>query len=1146
MAKKSNTAFLNFVLGHEQRWPVRVDLPGLEPTESRAIALGTGWVAVRDGRWLEVVVGDQAFPIEFSRKSDERQARRDLKDQSGRSLYRIEIQRGAGFDEGPADGVLSFMRTMLPERLEAGPTIVIDEGLLPKIGNFATAQERLECAKNNAVLVFESVMHMVVATPMFGSVESSGSDATRIYVYLANRKRLACRVAGERGAEYLVTEEIEDRPTNIPDARLIEVPTPPLFVSSDQNMRLVDLAVFRPRVHPFLDAWVEYEEIAKNADLRCYEERSAAPLEYLEIVGEPQGELWRVVLASPQEKIERWIPEQVGALGSGVRVKGVVTIASLGGGERGEDELAGEVLAFADDENTGRTVATVRVKGGKALFARGRLSAAEDRGDARQRKRREEAIVAMRTGAAACRQLLQYVCDPSTVPAVVPPKAEYEARKNGPKLNAAQKSAVQRAVQQPGLFLVQGPPGTGKTSVIVELIHALRRRYRNRRDDEGGPLRVLVTSVQNEAVHNAIEKLSGDEVEVYSDFGSEQIERNKDNRIRQTRRFLADATRIITRLKKRLEDDGRFLSFMRASDLGDRIQRLRFEMAARRLDESITAEVVGIATSEEGRELPALLIQKLRDIDVLLKRAIQADATHRHHAEAVASSEPSTVIAEWLERLAALPVMADVDVARSVVAASKSLGDQSALLAAPADHQTLAKEWRTLGVSLGLAAATNTFSEGLLDRWRDLATRSGAVKRKPATVQEKRVSPDHWARLERDVADWLVLAEEHSDRVLEELSKGEAAVVYAWIRALRDEPRRLEKVFARHAPVSTATCQRAANPRVGVNDAYDVVIIDEAARAGIDILIPMTLGRSVILIGDQKQLPPHVEKRLEEQMREDREVDLKRESFFEWLWTRVPGENRVTLDTQYRMHEVIGRVVSDVFYDGGLESYWTQERSRESERLPKFGIPAITGPRSIPSGDALAEATDHPLVWIDTSDVLADAAQRALRRLQHYPCYELNPYEASIIEVLLKSLDAEELQRLAGSEGRKAVGVIAFYKDQADVIRERVIQMRRPDIERHLEIGTVDSFQGKEYPLVILSAVRSNPDASLGFLVLPHRINVAMSRAQRQLIIVGDATTVAAKPRGTRESAPLRRVYETMAGGGCHRGIIVQSRTVMP
>jgi hypothetical protein len=61
--------------------------------------------------------------------------------------------------------------------------------------------------------------------------------------------------------------------------------------------------------------------------------------------------------------------------------------------------------------------------------------------------------------------MLQYVSDPSSVTPVLQPKGEYEPRKGSPPLNNAQKAAIQRAVQQPGLFLVQGPPGTGKTSV---------------------------------------------------------------------------------------------------------------------------------------------------------------------------------------------------------------------------------------------------------------------------------------------------------------------------------------------------------------------------------------------------------------------------------------------------------------------------------------------------------------------------------------------------------------------------------------------------------------------------------------------------------------------------------------------------------
>jgi hypothetical protein len=1134
--------FLNFSLGYEQTWSVRIDLPAIGP-EDRRVTVGTGWVDVRDGRRIEAVVAGQAFPIEFGRKSDERQARRALKDASGRLLKRIEVQSRDADDGGPTEAMLSFMRTMLPDSLEVGPTIVIDEKMLPQIGNFATTQHALDFARQKSVLNDGQATCMVVATPLLGSIESSSADALRMYVYLANRKRLACRVGGGRGAEYLVVEEIQDRPTAIPEARLIAVSQSPVFTVTEQNIRFADLSTFRPRPHPFLDAWLEYEMIANAAERGTFESRASMPLDYLEVVGQAAGDTWRVNLASPREAIERWIASDNFDLRRGVRVKGMVELHSLEAGDSHADPLAADVVAFAEDGNAGRTVATIRIRDGKAPFARGRLIAVEDAGDAAQRRRREEAITRLRTGAAACPQMLQYVSDPSSVTPVSPPKSEYEPRKGSPPLNDAQKGAIQRAVQQPSLFLVQGPPGTGKTSVIVELIHALRRRYRNRREEEGGPLRVLVTSVQNDAVLNAIEKLSGDEVQVYADFGSDRKNRH---RVAQTRRFLVEATSIVARLKATVEGDARFISFLRLSDLGDRIRTLRHEVAARKVNEAVVAELVGLAATEEATELPPLLVQKLAAIESSMQRAIQADVEGRQHTSIVVPAAGSAAVTDVLARLSALPATTAPDAAKQVTQTVRSAADAwTLLLEAPVAHQALAKEWRTLAVKLGLALSDSVLAD-VVSSWQGLAERTKASLAAGLQDSGQPADEDHWAPVERDVVEWLGLAAGCVERAKSEVASGEPAVIFSWIRALRDEPRRLEKVFARHAPVSTATCQRSAAPRVGVNDGYDVVIVDEAARAGIDILIPMTLGRSVVLIGDQQQLPPHVDKLIAQQMEEGREVDLQRESFFEWLWARVPSENKIPLTMQYRMHEAIGQTISNVFYDGKLHSHWTHDLSRAKSRLPSFGIPVVDGGHEA-DGAFWGKATNHPLVWIDTSDVLADPTQRAIRRVAAWPCHETNRYEVAIIETLLKTVDAEAIAMLAEQMGgRKTIGIIAFYSEQRKLIEALVQQMGRPDIERTTDIGTVDSFQGKEYPLVILSAVRSNADASLGFMALPQRINVAMSRAQRQLIIIGDTATLAAPTRGTREPPPMRRVFEAMqqeVADGC-RGIVIPSRMV--
>jgi superfamily I DNA and/or RNA helicase len=79
-----------------------------------------------------------------------------------------------------------------------------------------------------------------------------------------------------------------------------------------------------------------------------------------------------------------------------------------------------------------------------------------------------------------------------------------------------------------------------------------------------------------------------------------------------------------------------------------------------------------------------------------------------------------------------------------------------------------------------------------------------------------------------------------------------------------------------------------------------------------------------------------------------------------------------------------------------------------------------------------------------------------------------------------------------------------------------------PETKGLVEIGTVDSFQGREFPLTILSCCRHDPvGGRVGFLCLPNRVNVALSRAQRQLIIVGSASTML-HPDSERGSQPLK------------------------
>ena len=85
------------------------------------------------------------------------------------------------------------------------------------------------------------------------------------------------------------------------------------------------------------------------------------------------------------------------------------------------------------------------------------------------------------------------------------------------------------------------------------------------------------------------------------------------------------------------------------------------------------------------------------------------------------------------------------------------------------------------------------------------------------------------------------------------------------------------------------------------------------------------------------------------------------------------------------------------------------------------------------------------------------------------------------------------------------IGIISFYKAQVDCLQKRLEG-------KNIKIATVDSFQGQEKRIIILSAVRSNRGTTLGFTDQPDRMNVAFTRAKTTLIIVGNEETLSQDP----------------------------------
>ncbi len=282
-------------------------------------------------------------------------------------------------------------------------------------------------------------------------------------------------------------------------------------------------------------------------------------------------------------------------------------------------------------------------------------------------------------------------------------------------------------------------------------------------------------------------------------------------------------------------------------------------------------------------------------------------------------------------------------------------------------------------------------------------------------------------------------------------------------------PRRLRPTLVEGDDLEPYNCVAGTCNRLAIDSrlrfkVFDWLILDEAnkVRAN-EALALMPLAKRWVMIGDLNQLPPvmeeaastfKIETPLDEVVRDD--------SFYGWMWDKVPPASKIMLPRQYRMREPIGRVVSDLFYEGKLI------HEAPHPRMP------------------LPWPFDRELVWVDTG------AQDEYRDAQRSVA---NEFEVAL---------CKDITSIIRRRVRKAkLAVIAMYNSQVNRLQGSLKGIVPPD-----DIESVDAFEGRESDAVILSLVRSNDRAAIGFLNDPNRVNVAISRAKKLLVIVGDSKTV--------------------------------------
>jgi serine/threonine protein kinase len=311
-----------------------------------------------------------------------------------------------------------------------------------------------------------------------------------------------------------------------------------------------------------------------------------------------------------------------------------------------------------------------------------------------------------------------------------------------------------------------------------------------------------------------------------------------------------------------------------------------------------------------------------------------------------------------------------------------------------------------------------------------------------------------------------------------------------WHARFGSTPEFMAAALAR-AQVVAATCVGLGAVRGLQSVRFDLCIIDEASRATApELLIPMARAQRFVLVGDERQLPPYIDRELfREEVLEPRNltVDELREPFFAHLGGGLPIENVVELTLQHRMHPAIGRLVSDCFYDGRLRSA-TEEG---------------------PSPPGLEAIAPRPVTWITTSGLPGHYEQQQGDSI-------CNPTEASLIKRIVADL-------AAARKGKPLeVAILTGYLAQRELLIDRLATELASEGPLRLSVHTIDSFQGQEAEVVIYSVTRANPRGRLGFLRERPRMNVALSRARQLLLIAGDH---ASARRGRGENA-LREVVE--------------------
>lgn len=362
-----------------------------------------------------------------------------------------------------------------------------------------------------------------------------------------------------------------------------------------------------------------------------------------------------------------------------------------------------------------------------------------------------------------------------------------------------------------------------------------------------------------------------------------------------------------------------------------------------------------------------------------------------------------------------------------------------------------------------------------------------------------------------------------------------------WFDCLNRNAEKLSLYLAKYVNLVCATTIGIASDeyfgdgRTFEQKQFDLLVIDEAGKVTeAEFLVAATRAKKWVIIGDHKQLPPYYDRKLEKIFSEVNEIrksnrlslldpSMLKISYFENLWNQLNTNKTeksdkvnarfVTLDVQRRMHPDLALFISDMFYKNEYYSPGESEFIKEKTLdLTIFKYPA-TFIEVIPKSNQRFETN------------MNSASGQELLKLSCKSGYANLMEAKKVIEILYSLIQEESIfdeqeQLKSKKDSAAVIGIIAFYAGQVELIRKLIKESDFIEAQEqssngqylckgkiNVIVNTVDSFQGKECSAIILSFTRSNPYCNIGFVDDANRLNVAMSRARKKLILLGDTET---------------------------------------